>query len=131
MGNKYLQNKETKEQLEKESLVLPWLQSTPGIVWKKEELMAFTGLSERQVRHEMERIANFYPVRATAGRKGYSLITFDKENLVEVDRANKEAFAQVCELQNRIDSLKARMKPLIATMRVTAVIFQEKEKIDE
>ena len=56
---------------------------------------------------------------------------FEKENLVQVERANKEAFAQVCELQNRIDSLKARMKPLVATMRVTAVILQEKEKIDD
>lgn len=124
---KYKQNEEGKKELEESSIILKVLKNHTNNVFDKEGLIAFTGKSERQVRAELEHIANFYPIRATAGRKGYKLLTFEEDASVEtLKEVNMEAFLQICELQNRINSLKARMKPLIAIQRATALKLQEK-----
>lgn len=128
MGNKYKQTKEGLQQLNEESVLLGYMLADPRRIYTKTELMAMSGKSERAVRAELERIANFYPVRASAGSKGYSLIWFDEEStLDELQEAHKDALDQVCEIQNRIESLKARLKPLIATAKVTYNIIQNKE----
>ena len=121
MGLKYRQNKEELEELKKESKILEYLLAQPERVFTKTELMALTGYNERKVRLEMERIANFYPIRATAGRKGYSLIWFDdKFTQDEILKIYNDATNQVREIENRINCLKARLKPLIALMKVAS-----------
>lgn len=124
---KYNQNLEGKKQLEDNSKLLELFKKLPNRPFTKQELMAYTSKNERAVRAELEHIANFYPIRATAGRKGYLLLELSEDaDITELKDINNEAFLQVCELENRIKSLKARMKPLIALMRVTAVKLQEK-----
>lgn len=132
MGKKYKQNQEGLKQLKEESVILGYLlnETEPNRVYTKQELMNITGMSERKVRLEIERIANFYPVRASAGGVGYSIIVCG-ESVESLRAANEEAFAQICEIQNRINSLKARLKPLIALMHVTALKLQEKEQNKE
>lgn len=125
MSKKYLQTQAEKENLK--SVILDILKERPNTYIAKSELITRTGMNERKVRAEIEKIANYYPIRATAGRKGYALIWFDENSDIEQLKATiQEAFLQSCEIQNRIDSLKARLKPLIATMRVTALQLQAK-----
>ena len=112
---------ETLKRLQKESTILHLLYETK-LKYTKQELMSITGKSERAVRAELEEIANFYPIKALAGSKGYSLIWFDENSSIkELKAANEDAFNQICEIQNRINALKARLKPLIATQRATAL----------
>lgn len=129
MGHKYGQTKENLELLKKESVILGYMLSEPNKVYTKSELMAITGYNERKVRAEMERIANFYPVRASAGHKGYSIIWFDENSTIdELKIANNAATEQINEIQNRIECMKARLKPLIALCKVTYNKIQDKEK---
>jgi len=118
MKKKYEQTQEAKENFKSD--ILAYMLTDPTRVYTKTELAARFNMSERKVRLELEKIANFYPIRATAGRKGYSLIYFDNESSFdELTQANMDCFYQIKEIQSRIDSLKARMKPLIASMKVT------------
>ncbi len=124
---KYNQNEEGKKELEEKSMILKVLKDMPNYVFTKEDLIEFTGKSDRQVRAELEHIANFYPIRATAGRKGYKMLAFEEDASIEtLKEINMEAFLQICELQHRVISIKARMKPLIAIQRATALKLQEK-----
>lgn len=108
-------NQLTHEELKRDSIILEYLLKEPNVVYTKSELCAISGMSERSVRAELENIANFYPVRATAGRKGYSILRFDIWMGVEkLKELNNETYAQIQEIENRINSLKARLKPLIA-----------------
>ena len=72
-------------------------------------------MSDRHVRKELERIANYHPIIATSNRKGYKLALFsddmDKEELLEILR---EIEHEIAELSSRVNSLYARMNPLIA-----------------
>lgn len=112
---------ETLKRLQEESTILHLLYETQ-LNYTKQELMNITGKSERAVRAELEEIANFYPIKASAGSKGYSLIWFNENSSIEeLKIANEDAFNQICEIQNRINALKARLKPLIATQRATAL----------
>ena len=129
MGRKYGQTKENLQALKDESVILGYMLSEPNKVYTKTELMAITGYSERKVRAELEHIANFYPVRASAGSKGYSIIWFDdNSSLDQLKDANNAATEQINEIQNRIECLKARLKPLIALCKVTYNKIQDKEK---
>ncbi len=114
-------NQLTHEELKRDSIILEYLLKEPNVVYTKSELCAISGMSERSVRAELENIANFYPVRATAGRKGYSILRFGIWDGVEkLKELNNETYAQIQEIENRINSLKARLKPLIAFNNVLA-----------
>lgn len=123
-------NELTKEELERDSTILNLLLTT-GLVYTKQELMNITGMNERAVRSELENIAKYYPVRATAGRKGYSILRFEENSTYnELKEVNNSAYDQIREIENRISSLKMRLKPLIAIMRVSALKLQEYEAKD-
>lgn len=127
---KYNQTQKAKEEFK--SPLLDILMNKPNFLFKKEELMAMTGWNERKVRAEIEKIANYYPIYASAGRKGYGIMHFDDNYDLEIIKGlNQAAFDEMCELQHRVDSIKARMKPLIAFMRTTAVKLQEKGEKNE
>ena len=112
-------NQKTLEELEENSTILHLL-LTMHLVFTKQELMSVTGMNERAVRQELENIAKYYPVRASAGSKGYSIIWFDDNStLNELKEANQAASEQLTEIQHRIDSLKMRMRPLVALCEVT------------
>lgn len=113
MGRKWEQSNENKEKFKSE--VLAYMLLDPKRVYTKQELSAHFEMSERAIRMELERIANFYPVRASAGKKGYSLIQInDDSNFEELMDANAESHFQIKEIEHRIEALKARLKPLIA-----------------
>lgn len=117
MGKKYQQTQIAKEELKSD--ILDLMLRNPNVIFTKEELCSLFNMNERAVRAELERIANYYPVRATAGHKGYSLIWWDENStLEELNFARIECAMQCNEIQNRIDSLNARLKPLIANLKV-------------
>lgn len=119
--------KKTLEELEEYSTILHLLLTT-HLVYTKQELMSVTGMNERAVRQELENIAKYYPVRASAGRKGYSIIWFDDNStLDELKEANQAASEQLMELEHRISSLKMRMRPLIALCSVTCAKISKYE----
>ena len=112
-------NQKTLEELKENSTILSLLLTTRS-VHTKQELMNITGINERAVRQELENIAKYYPVRASAGHKGYSIIWFDDNSSInELKEANQAASEQLTEIQHRIDSLKMRMRPLVALCKVT------------
>ena len=120
--------KHTKQYLLENSTILNTLLLNLNATFTKQELMTISGKNERDVRAEMEQIANYYPVRASAGRKGYDIIGFDSfTKLEELKKVKDEAFDQIRELENRISSLKARLKPLIALTKVVGLKVQEAE----
>lgn len=117
MSYKYQQTKEAKINLQSD--ILDFLQRYPGVTFTRQELCAVFDRSDRSVRAELERIANYYPIRATAGRKGYSLICWNENTTdEELKEIGDECSKQIAELQHRIDSLNARLKPLIAALKV-------------
>ena len=124
-----MKNRMTLEELKRDSTILHLL-TTTHLVYTKQELMSITGMCERAVRNELENIAQYYPVRASAGRKGYSIIWFDESSdLEDLKKVNLAACEQIKEIQNRIDALKMRLRPLIATNKVVCDKINEKEKI--
>ena len=132
MSHKYQQTETAKKELISKSDILNLLLRFQNTVFTKDQLCATFNMSERAVRSELEKIANYYPIRATAGRKGYSLISFREDyDVNQLKEIKDEAYDQIRELQNRIDCLKARMKPLIALTRATAELIQEKETFYE
>lgn len=118
MGNKYSQTEEAKREFT--SPLLTYMKAVnryeTNHVFTKEELRAVLSCSDRHLRHEMEKIANYYPIVATSDSKGYQLATFsddmELEMLVEISKSYEH---QLAELQSRVNSLYARMNPLIAS----------------
>lgn len=87
----------------------------PKHVFTKPELCAAFDFSERYVRRELERIANYYPVIATSDSIGYRLGLFDDSmSEEELEDLCNDYDHQLAELQSRVESLYARMKPLLA-----------------
>ncbi len=125
MAKKYNQSEEAKKGFK--SSMLAYMMLDPHRVYTKGELAAHFEISERAVRAELERIANYYPIRATAGKKGYSILCIESDATnEELRKVNDDAWNQICELENRIDSLKARMKPLYAIMYESARKLEER-----
>ena len=121
MGNKYPQTNEAKERFE--SPLLNYMINSYAYVsidyyFKKSELMAVTGWSERKVRKELERIANYYPVISISSKKGYRVGQFNDSEDEEPTECLEELLEQtrhaINDLESRVKSLNARMKPLIA-----------------
>lgn len=114
---KYSQTEQAKKELKSD--ILDFLLRHPNQVFTKQELCATFNLNEREVRSELERIANYYPIRATAGRKGYSLLSWNENTSAdELMQIGAECAKQINELQHRVESLQARMKPLVAALKV-------------
>lgn len=118
MGRQYPQTEEARVNLSNPTFTyINALRANKGTdyVFVKDELVAFTGFSERSVRNQIAEIANYYPIIATSDRKGYQMLSFTEFDTDEaIEEMVNKADHQLAELQSRIDALKARMKPLIA-----------------
>lgn len=123
----YTQTKQAKNEFKSD--ILAYMLIEPTRVYTKQELMARFGMSERTVRAELERIANYYPIRATASRKGYSIIWWDDSfSEQELENVANELCSQISEIQNRVDCLRARIKPLIANLEIVKGIIESSKK---
>lgn len=117
MGRKYQQTKQARDEFKSD--ILDFLKRNHKSPISKADLCGIFNMSERSVRAELERIANYYPIRATAGREGYQLIWWDENSSIEeLNQARLECAKQVSEIEHRIESLNARLKPLIANIEV-------------
>ena len=123
MGNKYSQTEAAK--LNYSSPLFNYMDSVvrndPKHVFTKDELCATLNYSDRAVRKSLERMANYYPVISFSSEKGYRFVRFDDSTSVDTLKGMyDDAGHALAELQSRVESLQARMKPLIA-FRVEAV----------
>lgn len=117
MGNKYSQTNEAKEQYT--SPLLKYMGAVtlidPKHIFTRDELAAHLNCSDRKVRREVEKLANYYPIISVSSKQGYRLGSFDDKSSYETLKSLKEDVRHtLAELQSRIESLQARMKPLIA-----------------
>lgn len=117
MGNKYSQTEEAKREFT--SPLLTYMKAVNNYeinhVFTKDELRGVLSCSDRHLRHEMEKIANYYPIVATSDSKGYRLLVFtDSMDLGDLDEISKAYEHQLAELNSRVNSLYARMNPIIA-----------------
>ena len=129
---KYKQTKEEKAKLAASSTLFLYmtavLDNDPMHVFTKDELQKVLSVDERTVRHELERIANYYPVVAVSSEKGYRLMPkFSEESSVEFLENMLDLMQhQINEIDSRVESLKARKKPLIAYQNVINKILSKK-----
>lgn len=117
MGKKYPQTNEAKESFT--SPLLVYIQSrteeNPNYIFTKEELIESLQSEDREVRREMEKVANFYPIISLSKRKGYRLGSFsEKTTTAELAELYEDTTHAIRELESRVQCLQARMKPLIA-----------------
>lgn len=114
---KYDQSREAKEKFNSPlyTYMLSVLSYEPEHLFTREELREVLQMSDRQVRKEMERIANYHPLIATSNRKGYKLALFsDTDSKEDMIALLREVEHEIAELSSRVNSLYARMNPLIA-----------------
>ena len=117
MGNKYSQTNEAKEQYT--SSLLKHMGAVtlidPKHIFTRDELAAHLNYSDRKVRREIEKLANYYPIISVSSKQGYRLGSFDENASYDTLKSLKEDVRHaLAELQSRVESLQARMKPLIA-----------------
>lgn len=131
MGNKYSQTKEAREKLKSRLLdyMIAVHGTEPDHYFTKDELTAAVGCSERAVRHELEKIANYYPIIATSERKGYRIFLLDDSiDEFNLNKARADIDHTLAELQSRVLSLQARMYPLIAArVEIGKALAKKKE----
>lgn len=117
MGNKYSQTEAAK--LNYSSPLLNYMDSVvrndPKHVFTRDELCATLNYSDRGIRHSLEKMANYYPVISFSSSKGYRFFRFDESTSADDLKSMYEDTGHaLAELESRIESLDARMKPLIA-----------------
>jgi len=117
MGNKYPQTNEAKAEFK--SPLLNYMVAVemiePDHIFTRDELSRVFETSDRAIRKEMEHLANFYPVISTSNKKGYKIGRFnDTDSLETLNELLNKTDHTLNELQCRVESLQARMKPLIA-----------------
>lgn len=106
-----IQTKENKEKFES-YLMNPLLEK----VCTKEELISRFGFSDRAIRNEIQEISMFFPVISNSKNKGYRIVDVEKaiKNNKQEEEINNINLT-LGELQSRINVLKRKMNPLIAT----------------
>lgn len=129
MGKKYQQTEEAKELFK--SPLLAYIQSVvsenPRHVFTKEELIETSQLSDRAVRDQMERIANFYPIISFSDRKGYTYGHFKgNESNQDLALLFDDVNHAIHEINSRVECLNARLKPLIALQEVLKAKIAER-----
>lgn len=117
MGNKYPQTQEAKEKFT--SPLLDYMQRTveadPRHVFTRAELTEAFGKGDREMRRELEKIANFYPIISTSDKGGYQLGHFkDDYTTQHLSLVYEDCVHAIAEIASRVESLNARLKPLIA-----------------
>ena len=117
MGNKYSQTNEAKEKYT--SPLLEYMRGVtlidPKHIFTRDEIAAHLNCSDRMARKEMEKLANYYPIISVSSKQGYRLGSFDdKDSYENLKSLQDETRYALSELQSRIESLQARMRPLIA-----------------
>lgn len=82
----------------------------------KEELSIKYDLDERTIRRIVQKISYYFPVISFSSVKGYYIPTLDENtNTKEI---LEDLQHTINEHQSRINELKRKMKPLIATIKV-------------
>ena len=116
---KHNQTKKAKEEFLKTSTIALFMRGDSKKVFTREDLSQIFQMNDRSIRAKVAEIANYLPVISLSDSKGYRILCFNEETSMEdmVDMLN-DAQHQICELQSRVDNLKARMKPLIAFTKV-------------
>ena len=117
MGNKYSQTNEAKENYT--SPLLDYMRGVtlidPKHIFTRDEIADHLNCSDRVARKEVEKLANYYPIISVSSKQGYRLGSFDdKDSYEDLKSLKDETRYALSELQSRIESLQARMKPLIA-----------------
>ncbi len=112
---KYDQSKKAKEKFY--SPLIPKLRGTERV--RKDELIGGLFKNERSLRKEIERIGNHYVVISDSNRPGYRLARDFRELKSKEDaiREAEEIRRSLNQDKNRVDNLKAKMKPKIAYLK--------------
>lgn len=111
----YDQSKKAKSQFKSEIFDLMTSEDNRNEVFQKNDLACMFGLTERGVRKEIEKIANYFPVIAPSSAKGYKVLYWDANmSNEELEEKEEEILHQIAEINSRIKNLKARLKPLVA-----------------
>lgn len=129
MGNKYDQSRNAKDKFE--SPILDYMiqrqMANPEKPITKWELAAVFNKSERMIRRDLEKIANYYPLIATSDHEGYKVLLFDESMPADKLENIRDAYQhQLNELMSRVESLNARMQPLIAACTILDQTIQKK-----
>lgn len=129
MSKNYDQSKKAKAEFIKSSPLAIYMRGDYTKIFTREELMEVLSVNgERQMREQLSKLANYFPVVATSDRKGYQLLEItDENNIEQLTEISELAQHQINELQCRIDNLKARMKPLVAIQKVIEKKLEPKE----
>lgn len=92
----------------------------------KQDLAGLLHTSERAVRKEISDISMYYPVISSSKQKGYRLAkAIDKLNDDELKQEIAEIERTIAETKSRVTILKAKMKPLIAYLKVAEKRFEK------
>ena len=117
MGNKYSQTNEAKTNYN--SPLLQFMGATalldPKHVFTRDEIANHLNCSDRAARREVEKLANYYPIISVSSKQGYRYGIFRERTLdADLEELERETDHALAELESRVKSLQARMKPLIA-----------------
>jgi|AGTN01.2.fsa_nt_gi hypothetical protein len=116
----YPQTVEAKKQFKSELLDL-WMEYNGGARITRWELSELWHKSDRAVRKEINRIANYFAILSNSGQEGYELVIKPeaiKDNPYALKRYVDLVDHSLAESKSRIEELSARQKPLIAVREV-------------
>lgn len=104
------------------SPIIPNLENGPI---DKEDIMHLLNCNNRTARQEICDISMYYPVIAYSKRRGYRIINVKKTPIEKIDDEIAEIQLTLNDLYARVKTIKRKMKPLIAALKML-----EKKKID-
>lgn len=116
----YKQTVEAKKNFRSELLDI-WLDYNGGSRITRQELKDLWGRSDRAVRKEINRIANYFAIISVSSRKGYELVITPhlvQNNPLVLKTQLDDIEHCLREFESRKEEINARMKPLIACKEV-------------
>lgn len=119
MAKNYDQSKKAKEEYLQKSQIAQYMMGDPSRIFLREQLALVFNMSDRSIRENVAKMANYVPVLSLSQEKGYRVLSFDENTPVEeLIKMHDQMQHQINEFKSRIDNLKARMKPIVALQKV-------------